>query len=263
MRIKRNLSQIRAEVLLHYLYPEMESQWIAINKGTFYRNYNQDALEIEEKEGKVVLARDGFLRLLPEGLLTRDSDLKGEDVAAKYKELEWRRELLNETFAPFDTYVFRKKLAIERITSELLEQKLQFLLLNYFGFDLAAEPCPLVKEAAVLLPFVNRWRGDLGFVANLLGSLMNCRVEMSKGRYSHIDTTRCWLPVVRYKLLIPGLTSEAYKEYMQNLKPLVAFLEEWFVPFDVRCEIDIREHRSESRLPDDCLTLNYNTELNQ
>ena len=35
MRIKRNLSQIRAEVLLHYLYPEMESQWIAINKGTF------------------------------------------------------------------------------------------------------------------------------------------------------------------------------------------------------------------------------------
>ena len=143
------------------------------------------------------------------------------------------------------------------------EQKLQFLLLNYFGFDLAAEPCPLVKEAAVLLPFVNRWRGDLGFVANLLGSLMNCRVEMSKGRYSHIDTTRCWLPVVRYKLLIPGLTSEAYKEYMQNLKPLVAFLEEWFVPFDVRCEIDIKEHRSESRLPDDSLTLNYNTELNQ
>lgn len=60
MRIKRNLSQIRAEVLLNYLYPEMEDQWIAINKGTFYRNYNQDALAIEEKEGKAILARDGF-----------------------------------------------------------------------------------------------------------------------------------------------------------------------------------------------------------
>ena len=70
MRIKRNLSQIRAEVLLNYLYPEMEDQWIAINKGTFYRNYNQDALAIEEKESKAILARDGFLRLLPEGLLT-------------------------------------------------------------------------------------------------------------------------------------------------------------------------------------------------
>lgn len=263
MRIKRNLSQIRAEVLLNYLYPEMEDQWIAINKGTFYRNYNQDALAIEEKEGKAILARDGFLRLLPEGLLTKDSDLKGDDIAAKYKELEWRRELLNETFAPFDTYVFRKKLSIERITSELLEQKLQFLLLHYYGLDLTAESNPLVKEAAVLLPYVSRWRGDLGFVANLLGSLMNCRVEMSKGRYSHIDTTRCWLPVVRYKLLIPGLTANAYKELMQNLQPLVSFLEEWFIPFDVRCEIDIKEHQSQSRLPDGSLTLNYNTEVNQ
>ena len=92
MRINRNLSQIRAEVLLNYLYPEMESQWIAIDKGTFYRNYNQDALSIDEKEKKVVLARDGFLRLLPDGLLTKNDDLRGEDFAAKYKELEWRRE---------------------------------------------------------------------------------------------------------------------------------------------------------------------------
>lgn len=262
MRVSRNLSEIRAEVLLNYLYPEMENQWIAINRGTFYRNYNQDALDVDEKDGKVVLARDGFLRLLPEGLLTKDSDLKGEDVAAKYKELEWRRELLNETFAPFDTYVFRKKLAIERITSELLEQKLQFLLLHYFGFDLANEPSPLVREAAVLLPFVSRWRGDFGFVANLLGSLMECQVEMSKGRYSHKDTTRCWLPNVKYKLLIPGLTADTYKEYMQNLKPLISFIEEWFIPFDVRCEIDIKEHQSQSRLPEGSLTLNYNTELN-
>jgi len=263
MRISRNLYQIKAEVLLNYLYPEMEDQWVAINRGTFYRNYSQDALDVEENEGRVVLARDGFLRLLPEGLLTKDGDLKGEDIAAKYKELEWRRELLNEAFAPFDTYVFRKKLAIERVTSELLEQKLQYLLLNYFGIDLSVEPSQLVREAAVLLPYVSRWRGDFGFVANLLGSLMDCQVEMTKGRYSHTDTTRCWLPVVRYKLLIPGLTADTYKKCKENLKPLISFLKEWFIPFDVRCEIDIKEHQSQSRLPDGSLTLNYNTELNQ
>ena len=220
-------------MLLNYLYPEMESQWIAIDKGTFYRNYNQDALSIDEKEKKVVLARDGFLRLLPDGLLTKNDDLRGEDFAAKYKELEWRRELLNEAFSPFDTYVFLKKLTIERKASELLDQKLTFLLKSYFGFDINKESNALVKEAAILLPFVSRWRGDLGFVANLLGALMNCEVEMTKGRYSHQDTTRNWLP-----------------------------LKEWFVPFEVRCEIDVKEH-SQPQNPDGRLTLNYNTELNQ
>lgn len=262
MRINRNLSQIRAEVLLNYLYPEMESQWIAIDKGTFYRNYNQDALSIDEKEKKVVLARDGFLRLLPDGLLTKNDDLRGEDFAAKYKELEWRRELLNEAFSPFDTYVFLKKLTIERKASELLDQKLTFLLKSYFGFDINKESNALVKEAAILLPFVSRWRGDLGFVANLLGALMNCEVEMTKGRYSHQDTTRNWLPVVRYKLLIPGLTAEEFKKMKVDLVPLGDFLKEWFVPFEVRCEIDVKEH-SQPQNPEGRLTLNYNTELNQ
>lgn len=262
MIISRNLSQIRAEVLLNYLYPEMESQWIAIEKGTFYRNYNQDALAVYEEEKKVVLARDGFLRLLPEGLLTKNDDLRGEDIAAKYRELEWRRELLNEAFSPFDTYVFRKKLTIERQASELLNQKLGFLLKNYFGFDIAKEPSSLVKEAAVLLPFISRWRGDLGFVSNLLGALMDCEVEMTRGRYSHKDTTRSWLPVVRYKLLIPGLTAEEYKKQKEEMVPLIAFLKEWFIPFDVRCEIDIKEH-FQPQNPDGRLILNYNTELNQ
>lgn len=262
MNIGRNLSQVRAEMLLNYLYPELEKDWMIQCKGTFFRNYNQDILALYEDEKKVSLARDGFLRLLPEGLLTKNDDLKGEDVAAKYRELEWRRELLNEAFAPFDTYVFRKKLAIERQASELLNQKLEFLLKSYFGFDIANEPSALVKEAAVLLPFISRWRGNLGFVSNLLGALMDCEVEMIRGRYSHEDTTRCWIPVVRYNLLIPGLTSASYKTLKEEVSPLIVFLKEWFIPFDVRFEIEIKEH-FHPQDPDGGLTLNYNTELNQ
>ena len=91
MKLERNLYQIRAEVLLNYLYPEMEDSWLVQSKGTFYRNYNQDLLELNLEEHKVQLARDGFMKLLPEGLLTRDTDLKGEDVAKKFRELEWRK----------------------------------------------------------------------------------------------------------------------------------------------------------------------------
>ena len=262
MIINRNISQIRAEVLLNYLYPEMSGKWMVQGKGTFYRNYNQDVLAVYEKEDKVILSRDGFLRLLPEGLLTRDNDLRGEDFAAKYKELEWRRELLSESFAPFDTYVFRKKLDIERQASELLDQKLTYLLKEYFNFDIEAEQNDLVKEAAVILPFVSRWRGNLGLVGNILGALMHCEVETIKGRYSPIDTTRLWLPHVTYKLLIPGLTPATYQELAKSLEPLTAFLKEWLIPFDVRCVIEIKQHMVPQK-PDGGMMLNYNTELNQ
>ena len=262
MIINRNISQIRAEVLLNYLYPEMSGKWMVQGKGTFYRNYNQDVLAVYEKEDKVILSRDGFLRLLPEGLLTRDNDLRGEDFAAKYKELEWRRELLSESFAPFDTYVFRKKLDIERQASELLDQKLTYLLKEYFNFDIEAEQNDLVKEAAVILPFVSRWRGNLGLVGNILGALMHCEVETIKGRYSPIDTTRLWLPQVTYKLLILGLTPATYQELAKSLEPLTAFLKEWLIPFDVRCVIEIKQHMVPQK-PDGGVMLNDNAELNQ
>jgi hypothetical protein len=261
MKLERNLYQIRAEVLLNYLYPEMEDSWLVQSKGTFYRNYNQDLLELNLEEHKVQLARDGFMKLLPEGLLTKDTDLKGEDVAQKFKELEWRKELLTEAFAPFDTYVFYKKLTIERYTSELLEHKLEYVLKTYFDFDLASEPSPLVREAAVLLPFVNGLRGDFGFISSLLGALMDCEVEHSEGRYSDIDTTLCWLPEVRYRLLIPGLTAEEYRKKTEQLQPLIDFVKEWLIPFEVRCDICIREHPDAAGNPHECLTLNYNTEL--
>ena len=144
--------------------------------------------------------------------------------------------------------------------SELLEQKLAYLLKEYYNYDISAETNELVKEAAVLLPFVSRWRGDLYFVANLLGALMQCQVEVAIDRYSHLDTTICWQPRVRYSVLIPGLTPEEYRERTETMEPLVAFLKEWFIPFDVRCEVNIKEHHpvqgTHGRV-----TLDYNTEV--
>jgi hypothetical protein len=158
--------------------------------------------------------------------------------------------------------VFRKKLDIERQASELLDQKLTYLLKEYFNFDIEAEQNDLVKEAAVILPFVSRWRGNLGLVGNILGALMHCEVETIKGRYSPIDTTRLWLPQVTYKLLIPGLTPATYQELAKSLEPLTAFLKEWLIPFDVRCVIEIKQHMVPQK-PDGGMMLNYNTELNQ
>ena len=164
MRKVNNIPEIRAELLLNYLYPEAHSQWTAQNEGSFFRNYNSDLFSIDEEKMLAVIARDSFMRLLPQGLLTQEGDLKGESVY------------------------------VEHQIDSLLQAKLTYILNTYFGVDLEKIENHYVREAAVLLPYVSRRRGDFGFIANLLQTLVKCKVQMSTGRYSHSDTTRSWLP---------------------------------------------------------------------
>ena len=131
---------------------------------------------------------------------------------------------------------------------------------QYFGIDLNQIESPLVKEAALMLPYVSKSRGDFGLVGELMSVLLHCRVKTITGRYSEIDTTRCWLPHVRYELLIAGLSSEEFRVMNAELEPLREFIREWFIPFEVKCEILIKEHHSEQQV-NTRLTLDYNTEL--
>lgn len=258
--MKENIPEIRAELLLNYLYPEKEERWTARYDGSFYRNYNRDALWVNADDAEVSLARDGFLKLLPQGLLARDDEFKSGDIAGNAEELARRIHLLSEAFLPFDSYVFHNKLNIERQLSELLGDRLAYILMEYFGYDISQETSPLVRDAAVLLPYASMWRGDFNFLKRLLEALLHCDVIMSIGRYSHLDTTVCWLPKVRYELLISGLTPEQYRERDKELQPLRDFLCQWFIPFDVVCEMVIKEH---SMMQDAATqkTLGYNTEI--
>ena len=164
-----DITQLKAEVLLNYLYPEMEGDWIVDNKGVFYRNYNEDILALYVDEKRVVLSRDGFLKLLPQGILANDDDLKkAKDIATKTKEIERRIHLLNEAFLPFDIWHFRRTLAIERQVAELLRGQVEYLLKEYFGFDLTAEENPYVKRMAPLLPYAKRWRGDVAMLRKVI-----------------------------------------------------------------------------------------------
>lgn len=255
-----DISEIRAELLLNYLYPEAFNQWTAQNEGSFFRNYNSDLLTIDEDHKTVQTARDSFIKLLPQGLLTQETDLKGEDSAEKYKKLELRLRLLREVFKPFDTYRFRESTYLEHQAASLLQGKLSYILKTYFDVDIETIENAYVREAAILLPYVSRRRGDFGFIANLLETLLHCKVNMMTGRYSHSDTTRYWLPMVRYELIIPGLTPEAYREKDKDIEPLREFLSEWLIPFEVWCQIVIKEFNVELQ-GKTRLTLGYNTEI--
>jgi hypothetical protein len=260
MRKENNIPEIRAELLLNYLYPEGGNQWIAQNEGLFFRNYNSDLLAIDEKGMVVETARDSFMKLLPQGLLTQETDLKGEDAAEKFKQLEKRLRLLRETFKPIDTFRFRESVYVEHQIDSLLQEKLSYILKEYFGVDLDKIENHYVREVACLLPYVSRRRGDFGFIASLLRTLLKCKVYMTTGRYSHSDSTISWRPMIRYELDIPGLTPEEFRKMDKEIEPLREFLYEWLIPVEVWCQIVIKEHN----VPQQAnmrLTLGYNTEV--
>ena len=259
MKKETNIPHIRAEVLLNRLYPELEQQWKVRQKGSFYRNYTQDILFLDEETQELELSRDGLLNLLPEGLYNLQDELKGEDMHAKFKQQEQRMHLLREAFIPIDTYWFKQNLFVERQVCELLEEKLEYVLSTYFNFDLAKEQDPLVKEVAVMLPFVSCKRGDFGFVRQLLETVLHCDVLMEVGRYSHTDNTIRWLPMVRYDVLITGLTAERYKQQNESLESLRYFITEWLMPMEVVCRILVKEYGVPQQT-DSRLVLDYNTE---
>ena len=247
-------------MLLNYLYPEVDKKWIAHGEGSFYRNYNSDLFDYDDETMEAWMARDTFLSLLPQGVINNDNDLKGEDAAEKFKKIQRRIRLLNEAFLPIDTNAFRQRLLVERQVSELLQNKLTYVLKEYFGIDLDTVESPLVKEAALMLPYISRSRGDFSLVGALLGALLHCQVHTTTGRYSQTDTTLRWLPRVRFELLIPGLSPEEFRTLNAEVQPLREFICEWFIPFEVKCDIVIKEHHSEQQV-NTRLTLDYNMEL--
>lgn len=253
-QIDINLSEISAEMLVNYLYPDLSDRWIVQAEGTFYRNYNSDLLAYDDEAAVVQLSRDSFCQLLPQGLLYRAAErgkVNSEKIMA-------RKRLLMDLFQPFDTFAFRCRLNLEREVSSLLETRLQEILSRYFGFDLTSEQNHYIRETAVLLPFVSHLRGDLYFVRDLLSSLFKCEVQLTIGRYSETDNTRSWLPMARYEMIMPDLSAEEYNRLMKDVRPLNEFVCEWFMPMEAKCFIDIRW--KDIDLPEEPV-LNYNTHL--
>ncbi len=261
MEINNNLSQISAEMLLNYFYPELEKQWTAHHEGTFYRNYSQDVLELDEEERDVILARDGFIKMLPEGLLFDEKELKGKDFSGMYKQQEQRRRTFLAAFLPLDTFNFRQRLHLERNISKTLDMKLDYVLKTYFGFDFQAEQNPYVKEMASILPFIREWRADFKRIARLLGEIFHCKTRFLTSRYSDDDNSHCWIPGVEYQLLKPSLTAEEFRKLYEDTRPLEKFLIEWLMPAEVHCRLSIKDHRKVKE-PGTPLLLDYNTELN-
>ena len=253
-----NLSEISAEMLVNYLYPELQEHWKPRVEGTFYRNYNTDLLHYDSSTGEIQLARDSFIRLLPQGMIFPVAT--DDEPQPSGEQINERRRLMLDMFNAIDTFTFRRRLQVEQQVSELLEQKLSYVLQTYFRYDLSTAPNTYVRDLAMMLPFVHSLRGDLQLVRNLLASIFDCHVNLRRRCYSESDSTRCWLPMIDYELIIPDLTQQDYEQLMLELTPVEQFIREWLLPFEAQCSITIRWHDAAPDTPTGRL-LDYNTRL--
>ena len=260
IQTKLDLWDISAECLLNYLYPDATDQWEVECAGTFYRNYSPDVLAVDETQKRVRLSRDSFLRLLPQGVIAPDDALKGANFEQKYERLKRKEELLQELFKPVDTLAFRTRLHLEKQAAQLSYDKLSFLLQRYFYYDLSREENPYIRRTAPLLLLIPHLRGNFAFIAQLLKQLFECEVETEIGQYTWEEGPEYAQPAIEYRLILPGLTSEAYQALNRMIDPFREFLCEWFIPFDTRCTIAIR-HPHQPFVLGDTLILDYNTEI--
>lgn len=258
------ISEISAELQLSQLYPGMNDKWIVRNKGSFFRNYSSDVMEIRLEEDTVFIARDGFLRLLPDEVLSEEDELKNPskktnletwEKKEKREILKERLSLLNEAFVPLDSLAFRKQMKLQTAVSDILGNKLNDIIAHYYGFDIENESNQMVKKAAILLPYTVKTRGNLQFIKSLLQEITGHQVEIKRSDYSEKDNTRYWLPMLTFNIIIDDLTSEEYIQEEEKIQPLGEFLREYFLPFEAICEFHVKSSNKNSSL------LNYSTAL--
>lgn len=257
-------NEISAEMLLGHLYPELELFWTVRKRGTFYRNYSPDVMNIDEAELTVELSRDGLLNLVPPAMLTGDFELTKNKAdgrrhkkgfKTRYEEMKQRLTVLKEAFVPLDTFKFRGRLATERYLQMLLESSVTDVLKEYYGFDLQHADDPLVAKAAQLLPLVVNRRGDIRFVKRLLETVTGHKVKTRQSAFSDTDNSKYWMQKVDFDIVVDGLTPQAYQSETERLKPLIDFVQQYMLPIEIICSFNVVGRNNEVTI------LNYNTNV--
>lgn len=230
------INEINAEMMLNYLYPELAGEWVAHCRGTFYRNYSDDAMSVDPASKSVELSRDGFLKMLPPEYISLEKEQESDE------RLRERIETLTEAFLPVDSLMFRQQLHVERTVAGMLRIRTAFVLKRIFGIDLDGITNPYVRDAALLLPYVRQSRGDIGWVRRMLESVTLCPVEMTVGRWSDDDSSRTWMPYVHYSVVCDGLTQSDFQREYARLQELSVFVMEHWMPAEVVMKIDLITH---------------------
>lgn len=231
------IKEIKAEMLLNYLYPEKSDAWEVRYRSDFARGYSAEILNIDADGNVVELARNGFLKLLPKEMMAPEQEFSKN---ADYEAIHRRIRMTEEAFLPIDVFAFRENMEVERTVTEILDERFSYLMTNYFGIDYRNIMNPYLKTAVTLLPSVAKHRGDLKYVQMMLKTVMKSEVEMNIMKYRDVDSPRVWLPMVRYDIIVEGLDREQYLKMKSDVDELARFVDDWYIGAEVVLKVRVR-----------------------
>ena len=245
---------LKAETWLSVHYPSRK-EWIARYKGIFSRNYSRDMRLCQPDENNVELSRDGLYEILPSALFFTGQELeakKDDDFKWIDKVLRQRLDRIKTVFLPFDSVYFNHSLDLEKTINDTLYDKTRMLLRDIVGTDFSDNACPYVRAMAPFVLQAAKLRGDYRSLCGLMTCILGYKTEyqMKKNR-------------VRFIVNRLDLDKTGFLAYFDELKPFFAFVEEWFVPFELRCEYKVRDYERGSCFSgSNKLLLDYNANMN-
>lgn len=214
--------------------------YVARYKGCFYRGYNADLIKINRVEKAIELSRDGIMRNLPESLFFNEQYLRDssdeEVLKERESELEVQREQLSVFFEAFDTILERGLLELHKCVDSIECGKEEFVLKELYDIDIHRFHNPYVCKLARLLLDGDRLKGNIHlipfFVKSILDENISCR------RVSRVvdELKSIYYIELQFVIYIEGLSTEEYRQRMDEYDEFFWYLEQWFMPFD--CEVD-------------------------
>ena len=244
---------IKAETWIAAHHPSRE-EWIARQKGIFSRNYSEDLRSCNPDTANVELSRDGLYEILPNKLFFKGTELQGinqVDFEWTDRVLKQRVERIKTVFLPFDSSYFNHSLALEKKVNESLAEKTSLLLKTFVGEDFTSDRNPYIRLMAPMLLQAASLRGRYAVLSRIITCVLGYKTHyLKKGER------------IRFVVNRPNLDRNAFLNYLNELEPFFQWVEEWFIPLELRCEFKVRDYERDDRFAGpNKLLLDYNATL--
>lgn len=244
---------VKAETWIAAHYPS-QKEWIVRQKGIFTRNYSGDLRSCDLENQTVELSRNGLYEILPNALFFTGRELQGkddEDVKWGDRVLKQRLDRIKTVVLPFDSSFFNHSLALENKFNETLADKSGIVLHAFFDNDFANVRNPYIQKMLPMVAQAARIRGDYRFLCKAISCALGYKTEV---RMIHDR--------VRFIVNRPALSRADFLKYLDELGPFFCFVEDWFIPFELRCEFKVRDYTRDDHFKGhNKLMLDYNATL--
>ena len=214
--------------------------YVSRYRGRFYNGYNDDLFKISEGENALEFSRDGIMRVLPESLFFNEQFLRdsknAEDQKFRISELAKKREQITIFFEAFDNIFERCQIELQKSVDSIECGKEAFVLKEMFDIDINRIRNPHVHKLARLLFDSDKVKGNIYLIPFFVRSILCSNIACRRVRRVVDEIKSIYYTELQFIIYIEGLSSEEYRQRMDEYDEFFWYLDQWFLPFD--CSVD-------------------------